>query len=360
VPYLARVHDYALQGLTIHGAFPGHYVQYWHALAIAESATVYKKLFSSGTFAEGWAVLAERMMFENGYAEGEPENLLIHLKQALRVPLNAILDARLHTPKCRTRRRTGSALDILMRMGFQEEAEARGKLRRAKVSSTQLSTYFVGYVELSDLLVKPAGAREIGSGCGPSTTACCRSARFPPRDVRELFETRPRSLNLPNRDSSDTPRRRTDARCRDDGSQKTVDDQDRPRPQARPVRCSFGSAPAVCAARSARPARHHAGAAALVLGHEPVGEIVEVGTARGGCGFGPATASRRELGAARLRRCRFLPEERVGYCPEYQSWIQSGRRPRRADARLGDRLHARAGGACRRGRRLRSSAPASR
>src|SRR5262249_28479150 len=149
--YLREYNDYALQGLTIHEAFPGHYVQYWHALR-SPIATVYKKLFSSGTFAEGWAVLAERLMFESGYAESEPENFLIHLKQALRVPLNAILDARLHTTEMSDDEADRFALDLLQTMGFQEEAEARGKLRRAKVSSTQLSTYFVGYIELSDLL----------------------------------------------------------------------------------------------------------------------------------------------------------------------------------------------------------------
>jgi len=35
--------------------------------------------------------------------------------------------------------------------GFQEEAEARAKYNRARLSSTQLSTYFVGSVEFWDL-----------------------------------------------------------------------------------------------------------------------------------------------------------------------------------------------------------------
>lgn len=33
--------------------------------------------------------------------------------------------------------------------GFQEEGEAAGKWRRALLTSTQLSTYFVGYTEVS-------------------------------------------------------------------------------------------------------------------------------------------------------------------------------------------------------------------
>jgi len=156
--FLREYNDYALQGLAIHEAFPGHYVQYWHALR-SPFATVYKKVFSSGTFAEGWAVLAENLMFESGLCRGEPENLLIHLKHGLRAPMNALLDAR----PARLRRAEADldhwALDLMQRTGFQEEAEARGKLRRAKVTSTQLSTYFVGLVEMADIVEDAAAPR---------------------------------------------------------------------------------------------------------------------------------------------------------------------------------------------------------
>jgi uncharacterized protein (DUF885 family) len=36
------------------------------------------------------------------------------------------------------------ALDLMMKDAFQTQAEAEGKLLRAKLSSTQLPTYFVG------------------------------------------------------------------------------------------------------------------------------------------------------------------------------------------------------------------------
>ncbi len=149
--FFREYNDYNLQGLTIHEAFPGHYTQFWHALR-SPLATLYKKLFASGTFGEGWAVLSEEEMFEAGYAEEEPESLLVHLKQNLRVPTNAILDARLHTDPMSEEEADRWALDLMQRQGFQEEAETKGKLRRAKVTSTQLSTYFVGFLELSAIL----------------------------------------------------------------------------------------------------------------------------------------------------------------------------------------------------------------
>ena len=187
--FLREYNDYALQGLTIHEAFPGHYVQYWHALR-SPIATVYKKIFASGTFAEGWAVLAEKMMFDNGYAGNEPENLLIHLKQSLRMPLNALLDARFHTETMTDEEADRTGLDLLRRFGFQEEAEARGKIRRAKVSSTQLSTYFVGYLEMSDLLREAQRREGDRFHLRDFNQRLLSFGTIPPRDVRELLAAR--------------------------------------------------------------------------------------------------------------------------------------------------------------------------
>ena len=185
--FFREYNDYNLQGLSIHEAFPGHYVQYWYALR-SPIATVYKKIFASGTFAEGWAVLAEEEMFDAGYAETEPENLLVHLKQNLRVPMNAILDARLHTAAMSDDEADRFALDLMRKLGFQEEAEAKGKLRRAKVSSTQLSTYFVGYLELSDILKQARQKAGAGFDLRAFNERLLSFGTIPPRDVRALLQ----------------------------------------------------------------------------------------------------------------------------------------------------------------------------
>ncbi len=148
--YLREYNHYGLQSLTIHEAFPGHYVQFYLTQK-SPMLTVYKRVFQSGTFVEGWAVLMEQIMYEHGYAEGDPANLLIHKKIKLRSPMNAILDARLHTGSMGDEEADAWALDFMTRLGFQEQTEAKLKLRRAKVTTTQLSTYFVGLTELDDL-----------------------------------------------------------------------------------------------------------------------------------------------------------------------------------------------------------------
>ena len=57
---------------------------------------------------------------------------------------------------------------LMTERGFQEEGEAAGKWRRALLTSTQLSTYFVGYTEVAAIARGPPGR---ASPRGPGTTA---------------------------------------------------------------------------------------------------------------------------------------------------------------------------------------------
>ncbi|MGB9112333.1 MAG: DUF885 domain-containing protein [Acidimicrobiales bacterium] len=137
------VHD-----LMIHEAMPGHMLQLQHSKRFNGSSPV-RAAFYSGSFVEGWAVYAERVMVELGYpGNGDPSALrLQQLKLQLRMILNAILDAKIHTEGLSE----DAAMKLMIGRGFQEEGEAAGKWRRALLTSTQLSTYYVGYTEVSDL-----------------------------------------------------------------------------------------------------------------------------------------------------------------------------------------------------------------
>lgn len=126
-----------LQILTIHEAYPGHYVQLEYA---NRNPSLIRKVLYSGVYAEGWAVYTEQMMLDQGYGNGDLSLRLHQLKFYLRAVLNAILDYRMH---CRAMT-DDEALSLLVGRGFQTEGEAVGKVQRAKLSSAQLSTYFVG------------------------------------------------------------------------------------------------------------------------------------------------------------------------------------------------------------------------
>ena len=91
-------------------------------------------------FIEGWAVYTEQMMLDQGYGNGELALRLNQLKFYLRAVAYAILDHKMHC----TEITDDQALTFLVNEAYQSEGEARLKIVRAKQSSTQLSTYFVG------------------------------------------------------------------------------------------------------------------------------------------------------------------------------------------------------------------------
>lgn len=149
--FYREYNDHMLANLTVHEAMPGHFLQLAHARRFRGSSRV-RALCESGTLIEGWAVYAEQLMVEHGL--GGVAVRLQQLKMQLRMIINAILDQRVHCDGLTE----VEAMDLMMRRGFQEEGEAAGKWRRALLSSAQLSTYFVGYAEMSAIgAARPAG-----------------------------------------------------------------------------------------------------------------------------------------------------------------------------------------------------------
>jgi uncharacterized protein (DUF885 family) len=138
-----------VHNLMVHEAMPGHYLQLQHSRRFAGSGTAIRAALRSGAFIEGWAVYAERVMAEQGYpGDGDPRTVRMQqLKMQLRTIINTILDARIHAHGMTET----EAMTLMTGRGYQEEGEAAGKWRRALLTSAQLSTYYVGYTEVSDL-----------------------------------------------------------------------------------------------------------------------------------------------------------------------------------------------------------------
>jgi uncharacterized protein (DUF885 family) len=142
--FFREYNNYQIRDLTVHEAMPGHYLQLAHANEF-RAPTLVRAIFRSGTFIEGWAVYCEQMMAEQGY--GGPEVKMQQLKMRLRAIANAILDQSIHAGDMSEK----EALDLMMKDTFQQEGEAVAKWKRARLTSAQLSTYFVGATEHLDL-----------------------------------------------------------------------------------------------------------------------------------------------------------------------------------------------------------------
>jgi len=138
--FLREYNTRAIDELTIHEAMPGHYVQLAHSNRYESPL---RAVLQSGTFIEGWAVYAERLMVEQGYRDGDPLMHLIQLKWYLRSIGNAILDQAVHVDGM-TREQ---AMQLMVHDTFQQEAEASAKWVRVQLTAAQLPTYFVGVQE---------------------------------------------------------------------------------------------------------------------------------------------------------------------------------------------------------------------
>jgi uncharacterized protein (DUF885 family) len=154
--FYREYNDHMLRNLTVHEAMPGHVLQLARSRDFRGSTPVRAALWC-GTFVEGWAVYAEQLVADALEAPDVPSLCLRlqQLKMQLRCTINAILDVRVHTRGMTE----DEAMRLMMLRGHQEEGEAAGKWRRALLSHAQLSTYFVGYGEVSALAGDLAVAR---------------------------------------------------------------------------------------------------------------------------------------------------------------------------------------------------------
>src|SRR6185503_18900007 len=138
---LREYNDWVLKWLSIHEALPGHYVQYEHANDVQPpNRRVLRALFGNGAYVEGWAEYIAQVMMDAGFADNDPRFRLSMRKLRLRLLANAILDVRMQTMGMTEEQ----AMELMTRQAFQTQAEAEGKMQRAKLSSTQLPTYYVG------------------------------------------------------------------------------------------------------------------------------------------------------------------------------------------------------------------------
>jgi uncharacterized protein (DUF885 family) len=141
---LREYNNFTLQWLSLHEGLPGHYVQAEHANNIQpESRRLLRALFGNGAYVEGWAEYGAQVMMDEGFLNNDPRFRMTMRKLRLRLLANTILDVKMQSMGMTDEQ----AMDLMTNDAFQTQAEAEGKLLRAKLSSTQLPTYYVGLRE---------------------------------------------------------------------------------------------------------------------------------------------------------------------------------------------------------------------
>lgn len=172
--YLREMNGRQLRLLTIHEGVPGHYLQLAYA---NRGSSLLRRVLRSGLFVEGWAVYVTQVMLDRGYGGDDPALWLVHWKFYLRAVTNAILDVRIHTGGMTS----DEAVALIVEGAFQERSEAVAKDERARLSSTQLSTYFLGSLGMWDLEHEARRRAAAAAGASPDVVPVPRLVGGYPR-----------------------------------------------------------------------------------------------------------------------------------------------------------------------------------
>jgi uncharacterized protein (DUF885 family) len=143
--YLRANNRYAVELRAIHEAYPGHHVQTWYS---RQHLNPLRAVLWNAAMVEGWAVYGEDVMVRLGWGGAENDRYrFFTLRGHMVVATNALLDTQLHTGTMSEQ----EAVRFMVEEGFQERAMAEKKLTRAKLDTTQLCQYFLGYEEILEL-----------------------------------------------------------------------------------------------------------------------------------------------------------------------------------------------------------------
>ena len=129
--------------VTIHEAYPGHYIQFLNA---KQFPTKTRKIISCGTNAEGWAHYSEQMMLEEGFGSGDPKIRLAQLEEALLRDARYVVGIKLHTSGWTVEQ----GAKFFEEKAFQEPANAYEEARRGAYNPTYLY-YTLGKLQIYKL-----------------------------------------------------------------------------------------------------------------------------------------------------------------------------------------------------------------
>lgn len=141
--HLRLYNEPVMKIITVHEAYPGHYIQFLYA---KEFPTKTRKIIACGSNAEGWAHYTEQMMVEEGYGNGDPKIRLAQLHEALLRDARYIVGIKLHTEGWTVEQ----GAKFFEERAFQEPANAYSEARRGAYNPTYLY-YTLGKLQIYKL-----------------------------------------------------------------------------------------------------------------------------------------------------------------------------------------------------------------
>ena len=139
--------------ITIHEAYPGHYIQFLNA---KQFPTKTRKLIACGTNAEGWAHYSEQMVLDEGLHNNDPRYRLAQLVDALLRDCRYLVGIKMHTQGMTT----DEAKEFFVKEGHQVPVVGEMETKRGTGDPTYLM-YTLGKLEI--LKLREDYKRKMGS-----------------------------------------------------------------------------------------------------------------------------------------------------------------------------------------------------
>lgn len=119
--WLRRFNYSTLRDVSVHEAYPGHFVHFLHAAGVMSPV---RKTFMSYSFTEGWAHYCEQMMVEEGYRGDTPLLRFAQLSEALLRNCRYVVSILMHTGRMTLEEATQFFMDnaFMERLPAQREA----------------------------------------------------------------------------------------------------------------------------------------------------------------------------------------------------------------------------------------------
>ena len=165
--------------ITVHEAYPGHYIQFLNA---KQFPTKTRKLVAASSNAEGWAHYAEQMMIEEGFGGGDPKLHLAQLQEALLRDVRYVVGIKLHTAGWTVEQ----GAKFFEERAYQEPANAYEESRRGAYNPTYLY-YTLGKLQIYKLRDDYRKAKGGEYSLEKFHDEFVRQGSIPVREVRKIM-----------------------------------------------------------------------------------------------------------------------------------------------------------------------------
>ncbi|MBC7924434.1 MAG: DUF885 domain-containing protein [Bryobacteraceae bacterium] len=165
--------------ITVHEAYPGHYVQF---LYVKQFPTRTRKLIYCGSNVEGWAHYAEQMVLEEGFGSNDPKIRLAQLSEALVRDARYVAGIRLHTSGWSVEQAT----KLFEEEAFMQPANAFEEARRGTYNPTYLY-YTLGKMQIYKLREDYKKARGAGYSLAKFHEEFVKQGGIPVRLIRGIL-----------------------------------------------------------------------------------------------------------------------------------------------------------------------------